>query len=121
MFNLSLSDLLAKAALAFCFLGFGVWEIISPRLWTAYLPSYLQNVYPLFLVQAHGVALTAVALGVLSGFWPKVFWGLATLMLLNITLEMFLQDGYTEVFIRDGALLLFAAALLAKTFETRKA
>ncbi len=111
-----LPQLLSRLALAACFLGFGVWELLAPSQWTTYLPAFLAGTAPIALVIAHGVALSAAALGVLSGYAPRFWWTLSTLLLLNITVEILLQEGFTDVFIRDAALSLFAAAHAAAAF-----
>jgi hypothetical protein len=113
--------LLARLGLAFCFLGFGIWELVAPRLWTAYLPSYLSTFHPIALILIHGAVLTFAALGVLSGWRPKFFTALAALVLFDICLEVFLQDGFTDVFIRDIGLLLFTLGLTAEAWQKPRA
>ncbi len=118
MFRIPLPLLLARLGLAFCFLGFGIWEIVAPTLWTTYLPEFLSGFHPVLLIELHGIALTVSALGVLSGYFPKFFTGISALILLDICIEIFLQEGFTDVFIRDIALLLFTCALFADAIGT---
>lgn len=110
---------MAKIALASCFLGFGIWEVVSPNLWTIYLPEAVRDFYPIQLVFLHGVVLIVVALGVLSGKMQRFFTAVATLILLNICIELFLQDGLTETLIRDVALLLFTLALFIDALKKK--
>lgn len=112
----ALPRLLSRIALAACFLGFGIWEIVAPRLWTSYLPSFLAGFHPIFFVEVHGIVLTMVAIGVLTGYAQRFFTGLAALLLLNICIELFLQEGFTDTFIRDASLFLFALALHAEAY-----
>jgi hypothetical protein len=121
MLKIPLPLLLARLALAACFLGFGIWEIVAPNLWTIYIPSFLQGFYPILLIELHGIALTVAALGVLSGYFPRFFTGLSALLLLEITVEILIQEGFTDVFIRDLALFLFACSLFASSYQTKKA
>jgi hypothetical protein len=110
-----LSTLLTRAALAFCFLGFGLWELISPRLWIIYVPEYMSQIAdPAMLVFVHGITLTVTALGVLSGWFPRFFTAVASLIMLEICIEIWVGEGFTDVFIRDVAILLFAAAMFAE-------
>ena len=116
-----LSVLLTRFALAFCFLGFGVWELIQPRMWITYVPTSLASVMnPSTLVLTHGIALTVTGLGILSGWMPKLFTGLATLIMLEICVEIFLQEGFTDIFIRDVSILLFTSAMFAKAWSSSK-
>lgn len=110
----SLPIFLARLGIASCFLGFGIWELIAPNLWTAYVPEFAGAIVdPTLLVSMHGVVLTVTALGVLSGKLPRFFTAVATLILLEICIDIFLQEGFTDIFIRDVSILLFAAALFA--------
>lgn len=110
----TLPVLLSRLGIASCFLGFGLWELIAPRLWTSYVPEFAGAIIPaVTLVTVHGILLTATALGVLSGKLPRFFTGLAVLMLLEICIDIFVQEGFTDILIRDIAILLFAAALFA--------
>ncbi len=114
------SVVLSRLGVAFCFLGFGIWEILSPSLWTTYLPEMLKDMQPLLLIKMHGIVLTVVGLGVLSGYARSWFTALATLLMLDVCIEIFLQEGFTDVFIRDGALLLFTAALFIDAVQSKR-
>ncbi len=121
MLKTPLSTILARIALAFCYLGFGIWEIISPKAWTTYLPAFLKTMNPILLIEVHGIALTVAALGVLSGYFQKFFTAFSVLLLLDICVEIFFQEGFTDIFIRDVSLLLFACALFAGAFARKQA
>ena len=120
MWKIPLSLLVSRLALAFCFLGFGIWEISAPKAWTSYLPAFLQNFHPIVLIELHGIALTVAAIGVLSGYYKKFFTALSALLLLDICLGVFLQEGFTDIFIRDIALLLFTCGLVADAFSKKR-
>lgn len=116
--NTTLSVWLQRVALAFCFLGFGIWEFIAPRIWTAYVPQEATMIASAqTLVFIHGVALTIAGLGILSGYAQRFFTTLSTLILLEICVTIGLQEGFTDIFIRDAALLLFSAAMMAQAFS----
>ena len=114
----SLSQALSRLAVAFCFLGFGIWELISPITWTSYVPAFVQNFLdPVILVLVHGIVLTVSGLAVFSGWKSRFFTGLSALIMLEICIEIFLQEGFSDIFIRDMAIFLFIAAMVAQTFE----
>lgn len=120
MVKIPLPLLLGRLALAFCFLSFGIWEIIAPSWWTSYIPGFLNGIDPIMLVLAHGIALTIAGLGVLSGYFPRFFTGLSALMLLEISVEILMQEGFSDVFIRDVALLLFTCAMFAQAVQAKR-
>lgn len=120
MRNIPLPLLLARLALAFCFLSFGIWEMIAPSWWTSYIPSFLSGINPIMLILTHGIALTVAGLGVLSGYFPRFFTGLSALMLLEISVEILVQEGFSDVFIRDVALFLFTCALFVQAVQAKK-
>ncbi len=122
MFKVPLPLLISRIALAACFLGFGIWEIVSPSLWTTYLPGWSSGIAdPILLIVIHGIALTVAALGVLSGYFAKFFTGLSVLLLLEICIEIWFQEGFTETLIRDIGLLLFTCALFAEACMRKRA
>ncbi len=109
---------LARLAVAFSFVAFGFWELQAPDIWSTYVPEYMAAIAPLtVLVQIHGVILLLVALGVLSGVWPR-FWTLvATIVLAELCLIVFEGEGFSDVFVRDVSLLLFTAGLTAQAWH----
>lgn len=117
----TLPKFLARLGVASCFLGFGVWELVAPTLWTTYVPAFAGSMMnPVTLVLIHGALLTIAALGVLSGRHATFFTGLSFLIMLEICFEIFFQEGFTDVFIRDVSIFLFTAALFADAYGARK-
>ena len=115
---------LARLALAFCFLSFGLWEIVDPASWESYVPFFvvqtLGNVE--LLVRLHGIALTIVALCVLFGVYLRVFTIIAALMIGEIVAALWLEGGgFTETFIRDVTILLFILAMVADAWRGERA
>lgn len=116
----TLSVFLARLGVAFCFVAFGIWELQAPDIWATYVPGYMAAIAPLtVLVQIHGVLLILVALGVLSGVWPRLWTLLATLILAELCVVVFEGEGFSDVFVRDVSLLLFSAALTAQAWSRR--
>lgn len=108
-----------RLGIATCFLGFGLWELIAPSLWKDYLPAFTRGAYEIPLVQFHGALLTIVALGVLSGYWRKLFTGLAMLMLLEVCVAIGFDEGFSDTLIRDVGLLLLACGLFVDAVQEK--
>jgi hypothetical protein len=109
-----MSRWIANIALAGCFLGFGLWEISDPAYWVAYAPESLSTIAdPKLLVLLHGIVMSIVAIGVLSGYAHRFFLILSVLILLEVLGTVWFTIGYGDIFIRDAALFLFAVAMLA--------
>lgn len=113
---------LYRLALVFCFLGFGLWEIVKPSYWMGYAPDFASKLGDVsLLIRVHGVALTAIALGVLWGRYRVLFTGLAVLVLIEILVTVwFAAGGFGETFIRDVTIFLFALGLHAQAHAEEK-
>ena len=112
--------LLGQLAIAFCFLSFGIWETIAPNIWTVYVPAFMSAMVDAkMLVFVHGIALSIIGLGVLSGFYRAFFLGLAVLVMLEITTSLIFEEGFTDTLIRDGAILLFILGMFVDSWQHR--
>ena len=105
--------LLIRMALSVVFIIFGLWEIINPQYWQGFVPGFVRsmvsNLHP--LVQIHGAVLLIVGLMILLGFYMRIASIIAGLMLLEITVSLILESGFSDLFVRDLALLILAVAL----------
>lgn len=111
----TLARRLDTAALTFCFLAFGLWELVDPSYWTAYLPHGIDtSAAAVPLVFVHGIILSVCGIGVMTNRWMTLWLGLSTALLLEVTVTVWFVIGYGDVFIRDVSLTLFAAAMLAR-------
>jgi hypothetical protein len=116
----NLPRILGQLAIAFCFLSFGIWELVAPNLWTMYVPSLISAMIDAkLLVFVHGIVLTIIGLGILSGFYRWLFLGLSVLVMLEICLSLILDEGFTETLIRDGAILLFILGHFVDSWQNR--
>ena len=107
-----LAYVLPRAAIAFVFAGFGIWEIASPHYWTAYVPAPLAHLsWTLRLVQLHGVVLVGTATAVLLRRYARYGALLAVLLLAEICLDVLVSNGVTSVLLRDVGLLVVAGAI----------
>ncbi len=117
----SLSVVLARLGIASAFLGFGIWELIVPNWWTTYVPAFASSILPATtVVLIHGVMLTVTGVAVLAGWLPRLFTTVAALIMLEICLEIYIQEGFTDIFIRDVAIFFFAAAMVAHEFAEHR-
>jgi uncharacterized membrane protein YphA (DoxX/SURF4 family) len=115
--NPKLPRQLERFGLAFCFASIGIWEIVDPVYWFGYLPSFAMKLGdPALLVRVHGVFLTLVAAAVLLGLYLRIASGIAVLMLLEIVAALALESGFSEILLRDVAILALAGAIFADTF-----
>ncbi len=108
-----LRSLLGRIGVSFVFLSFGTWEIIQPDYWTAFIPSFLAHVgTPALLVRMHGIVLSLLGLGILLEFYVWFFAFIGTLVMLEIVIGLWLDSGFTDIFVRDAGILLFTASLI---------
>lgn len=116
--------LLAVGGVAFVFFAFGIWEIVQPVYWIGFVPPRIGAfIPPLLLLRVHGAVLIVVALGLAAGWrvrpWPgKLFAIAATAIMASICGSLWLMAGFTDILVRDIAILLFAVSLIfEKTSE----
>lgn len=114
--------LVERFGLAFCFLSIGIWEAVRPSYWFGYVPSAAMTAgFDLSLmVRLHGVFLCLIGAAVLTGFRLRLASGLATLMLLGITVSLAVESGFSEIFLRDVAILALAVAVFLHASEGEK-
>ncbi len=104
--------ILTRLSLAVIFIGIGIWEILSPSYWSYYIPKFLANfANPLTLTMIHGVILVVLGLAVLIGAYLRTASILSALMMLSILVALITMFGFTDIMIRDLAVLLVAIAL----------
>ncbi|GEM_PF-1027266 len=112
-----ISHLLRRFGLAFCFVSFGIWELVNPAYWSGFVPPFMAHLIdPFLLVRMHGVALTVVGLAVLFGFLLRVSSALAVLIMLEILGSLWFEAGFTDIFVRDVAILFLAGSILAESW-----
>lgn len=117
----NLARRLNSLALIFCFLGFGLWEIVKPAYWVGYAPDFASKLGDiLLLIRVHGIVLTVIALGILWGRFRVLFTGLAVLILLEILVTVWFAAGFGETFIRDVTIFLFVLGLHAEAHAEKK-
>ena len=107
------SRVLVKFGIFFIFITFGIWEIIDPSYWLGFAPSFLAKLsYALILIKIHGIALSIVGLGIFFSKRVKLFALFSTMIMLQIVLSLWLSSGFTDLLVRDIAILIFSFSLV---------
>jgi hypothetical protein len=102
--NSKIRHILTRASLAIIFIGIGIWEIVQPSYWATYFPSFITSLsYALTLVMIHGAVLLILYLRISSL--------LCVLMMLSVIIGLYIGFGFTDLIIRDTAVLFIAVAL----------
>ena len=103
---------MTRISLAVVFVGIGVWEIIQPSYWSYNIPNFLTFIASaITLTIAHGAVLVIIGLAVLLGVYLRIAAALAVLMMLLIIGSLLISFGFSDIVIRDAAILLIAVAL----------
>lgn len=117
---LKITGFLARFGLAFCFVSFGVWEIVKPQYWVSYVPALAARLGdPLLLVRFHGGVLLIIALMVAFGLFRRFASLIAVLLMLEIVASLAISSGFTEIVVRDIAILFLALAIMADAWRRR--
>lgn len=108
------SRILTRFGIFFLFLTFGIWEIIDPGYWIGFAPSFIvKSVSALLMVKIHGIILSIIGAGIFfSRRHLKFFAILASLIMIQIVGSLWLASGFTDLLVRDIAILIFAVSLV---------
>ncbi len=110
--------IIERTAAASVFISFGVWEILQPSYWSVFIPSFLSSFHDaLSLVMLHGLILLAIGLAVLVGFYLQYASALGALMMFAIILDLASVSGFSDILVRDIAILLIFLSLV---FEEKR-
>lgn len=91
---------------------FGYHELVSPGMWTGYVPvvsatSHLAQV----LVLAHGWLLLVLAVALLGGVAPRIAAAAAAVLLLEIVISLTVTGGLSDLVLRDVGVFGLAVTL----------
>jgi hypothetical protein len=99
-------------SLALVLFYFGLNEIISPQNWIAFAPAFVgTGTLAVILVTLHGIVLAAVGVMLVLNYYRRVASAVLVLLFIEITANLILQGGISDIAIRDFGLLGAAAAL----------
>jgi uncharacterized membrane protein YphA (DoxX/SURF4 family) len=100
-----------RMLLGLVFVWFGWHEVVSPGLWTQYVPVLSESSRPAtVLVAVHGWVLLVLAAALLLGVAPRVSAVIASLLLLEIVISL-LVTGFSDTAMRDVGVLGLAVVL----------
>ena len=105
---------IGRIALAFIFMTFGVWEIIQPGYWTAFVPQFaLAFASPFTLIMIHGAVLVILGLGlILLPRYRRIIASISALVLLIIIVTIVTSSGFSDILVRDMTIFLFTLSLI---------
>lgn len=108
------SRIIARFGIFFLFLTFGIWEIVDPSYWIGFAPSFVaKSANALLLVKIHGIILSVIGAGIFfSRRYVKFFAILASLIMIQIVGSLWLASGFTDLLVRDIAILIFTVSLI---------
>ncbi len=112
-----LTRILARFGLAFCFVSFGVWEIVRPAAWISYIPEFARWFDPALMVRMHGAVLLIVGLMVLFAILRRFSTTLALLIMLEIVFSLLISDGFSQILVRDITIAFLAGSLMADAWH----
>ena len=108
------SRIIARFGIFFLFLTFGIWEIIDPNYWIGFAPSFIaESANALLMIKIHGIVLSIIGAGIFfSGRHVKFFSILSAVIMIQIVLSLWFVSGFSDLFVRDVAILIFAVSLV---------
>jgi uncharacterized protein YjeT (DUF2065 family) len=104
-------------ALGFVFFVFGVWQILSPGYWSAYLPKSFSFLGPEKFFRINGIFNFVVGLAFIFNFYPLIFSLLAIFHLLGVILVIGI---FNDIAIRDLGLLFLAVGIFINSLKEKK-
>lgn len=102
---------IVRIGLAFVLLWFGIDEIMNPRNWFSYVPTWLSMISPFSpsaFITLNGIFEIIIGALLLIGFYTRIVAFIAALHLLFITIVV----GYNDIGVRDFGLTLMAISLI---------
>jgi uncharacterized membrane protein YphA (DoxX/SURF4 family) len=104
----------ARYVLAAVLCWFGVQELLSPSLWTGYVPLLASgSQVSLILVAMHGELLLILSGAMLLGVAPRIAAMVAAVALSEIVASLTLSHGLNDIAMRDLGILGLAVAVSA--------
>lgn len=105
----------SRLLLGLVLLWFGYHELVSPGLWTGYVPvlSTTSSAAEV-LVLAHGWVLLVIAVALLAGIVPRVAAAIAAVLLLEIVISLAVT-GLSDLVLRDLGVLGLSIAVAGTT------
>lgn len=94
---------------------FGYHELVTPALWTGYVPvAPATSSFAVILVLAHGWLLLMLSVAMIAGIAPRVAAAAAAILLLEIVISLAVTGGLSDLTLRDAGVLGLAVALTGR-------
>jgi len=107
---------MARLLLGLTLAWFGYHELMTPRLWTGYVPGVsATSDFAIVLVLAHGWLLLVLAVAIVAGIGLRLAAAVAALLLVQIVLDLAVTGGLTDLTLRDVGVLGLAVCLIGET------
>jgi len=104
-------------ALGFVFFVFGIWQILNPGYWGAYLPKFLFFLGPEKFFIVNGIFNLIVGLGLIFNFYTIIFSLLAIIHLIGV---IFVIGIFNDIAIRDLGLLFLAVGIFLENLKNNR-
>jgi uncharacterized membrane protein YphA (DoxX/SURF4 family) len=106
----------ARVLLGLVLAWFGYHELMTPQLWTGYVPGVTAtSQLAIALVLVHGWVLLVLAVAITAGVALRLAAAVASLLLLQIVITLTISGGLTDLTLRDLGVLGLAIGLTGST------
>jgi uncharacterized membrane protein YphA (DoxX/SURF4 family) len=107
---------IARVLLGLTLAWFGYHELMTPQLWTGYVPGVATTSdVAVVLVLVHGWLLLVLAVAIIAGIVLRLAAAPAALLLLQIVVTLAVTGGLTDLTLRDVGVLGLALCLTGNT------
>src|SRR5690349_10446468 len=97
---------IARVLLGLTLAWFGYHELMTPQLWTGYVPGVATTSdVAVVLVLVHGWLLLVLAVAIIAGIALRLAAAAAALLLLQIVVTLAVTGGLTDLTLRDVGVL----------------
>jgi uncharacterized membrane protein YphA (DoxX/SURF4 family) len=105
-----------RVLLALALAWFGYHELVTPQLWTGYVPGVAANSsVATLLVLIHGWALLVLAVAIIAGIALRLAAAITAVLLAEIVISLAVTGGLTDLTLRDVGVLGLAVCLSGNT------
>lgn len=105
----------ARVLLGLVLAWFGYHELVTPALWTGYVPVVpAASSFAVILVLAHGWLLLMLAVAIIAGIALRLAAAVAAILLLEIVISLTASGGLSDLTLRDVGVLGLAVALTGR-------
>ncbi|MHB1593127.1 MAG: hypothetical protein ACYCO9_11180 [Streptosporangiaceae bacterium] len=105
---------IGRVALGLVLAWFGYHELLTPQLWTGYVPLISStSTFAIVLVLVHGWLLLLLAVAIVAGVLLRLSAAISAVLLAEIIISLTISGGLTDISLRDVGVFGLAAMLTA--------